>query len=341
MKRSTFWPILLKEFRGYIRGYRAAVVLSIYLGLLLLALWWLYDSITGQVAQGSPLLSAQIGQLLFIGLALAAQALTVFLAPAMTVNAISSEYENATIDVLLTTPLESWQVVLSKLLVGLAFMLLLLICSLPLFSVVVLFGGVELLDIGRVLITLLITAVVGCLLGLFCSAVTRQTYTATILCYALLIAVIGGSFFAANLWSIMHSQTAAPPTYVFVNPLSAMASVLANIQPPEASVIGQLRPVAIVGMLAQGSVTQSGGQLAVLPLYRATWLLYTILSVLFFWICLWLLRTIQRRHAFQFGRTDLVFAGLLVLMFVGAWLARDWWGIGLGQAQFEGGITIV
>ncbi|NJL34693.1 MAG: ABC transporter permease subunit [Chloroflexaceae bacterium] len=142
------WPIVSKELRTQMRGSRPAVLLSIYIGLLLLALLWLYNAVVEQVNLGSPLVSAQIGQVLFIGLTIAVQTLLVFLAPATSVNSISSEHERYTFDILMATPLAAVQILLAKLLVALAFVGLLLVCALPLFSMVVLFGGVELADLG-------------------------------------------------------------------------------------------------------------------------------------------------------------------------------------------------
>ncbi|NJK79897.1 MAG: ABC transporter permease subunit, partial [Chloroflexaceae bacterium] len=289
----------------------------------------LYNAVVEQVNLGSPLVSAQIGQVLFIGLTIAVQTLLVFLAPATSVNSISSEHERYTFDILMATPLAAVQILLAKLLVALAFVGLLLVCALPLFSMVVLFGGVELADLGRVLLTVAITNLLGCVLGLFCSVVTRQTYTATLLCYALLIAIIGGTLFAANIWSVTNAQASAPPEYVVANPLSATAAALASVQPPEVINIGTLRPVAILGLLTQGTVRVDGGAVTVVPVYRATWVLYGGLSLVLFWISLHTVEAVQMRRAWFVSRSDMVLAGLLVLYGVGVWLAREWWLAGL------------
>lgn len=326
---TGFIPILFKEFRTYIRGYRTAVILTVYLALLLLGVWWLYDSITAQVRLGVPLLSPQIGQALYLGLAIALQTLTVFIAPALTLNAVSNEYEQGTIEVLLTTPLAAGQILLTKLLVALAFMLVLLVCTLPLFSVVVLFGGVNPLDAVPAVVTVLLTVLAGCVLGLFCSTVTRQTYVATILCYALLITLVGGTLFAANLWSLTNGQAPAPPAYVVSNPLSAMAAALASNLPPELAGQGQLRPITILGLLSQGTVVQTGTELAVVPIYRATWLLYWFVSLLLFWVSHRALQFVQRRRVLLLGGTDAILVVLLVLSLVVAFVTQDLWRVGL------------
>lgn len=335
---TPLMPILFKEFRTQLRGNRAALLLTLYVGLLLIALGLLYRSVVGQVDFGAPLVSAQIGQALFTGLALATQGLTIYLAPATTVNAISGEHERRTFDMLLKTPLSASQVLLGKLLAALAFVLLLLVAALPLFSVVVLFGGVEMWDISRVLVTVLLSAIMGSLLGLFCSVVTRQTYAATLICYAILTAVIGGTLFAANLWSITHSMQPAPPEYVLINPLSAIASALASARPPEVITTGTLRPLAMLSLLTQGTLIRSGSDITVLPLYRATWLLYGGITLLLFWASLY---GVQPRRRWRVSRID----ALLLLLFLGylgiAWLSRTWWLAGLVPPADEQAIHAV
>lgn len=324
------WPILSKELRTHIRGNRSAVLLSVYLSLLLVALFWLYTAIIDGTNLGAPLVTAQIGQALFIGLALAVQTLIVFLSPAASINSISGEHERYTLDILLATPLSAAQIVLAKLLVALAFLGLLLVATLPLFSVVMLFGGVVLADLGRVLLTLVLSATLGCVLGLFCSTVTRQTYTATLLCYAILVSLIAGTLFAANLWSVTHANAPAPPTYVVANPLSALASALASTQPPGVVAVGTLRPVAILGLLSQGTLVGGGSNLTVLPLYRTTWVLYTGVSLVLFWGALHTVQAAQYRRFWHISRSDIVLGGLLLLYGALVWFGRAWWLAGMG-----------
>lgn len=319
-------PILLKELRATLRGSRAALLITVYVGLGLIAMRLVYGAVTEQLGSGPPIFSAQVGQAVFIGLALAVQGLTVFLAPATTVNSISAEYERRTYDLILATPLTPAQLLVGKLLTGLAFTLLLLLAALPLFSVVVMFGGVTAGDILRVVAVVLGTAAAGAMLGLFCSAAARQTYTATLLCYALLVALVGGTLLAANFWSLTHGMEAAPASYVAANPLSAVASALARTRPPEVVAAETLRPVAALSLLTQGVIAEVQGERVALPLYRATLLIYGAASLLLFWASLHLVRPRQR---WALRRSDAVMLGLCAGYGLLAFLAREWWLAGL------------
>lgn len=325
MSRGPSLPVLFKEFAVQMRGSRAALLIGVYVGLAIIAARLLYGVVTDQLDRGTPLLSAQIGQVIFIGLSLGLQALTVFLAPAMTVNAISGEHERGTFGMLLTTPLTPIQLVSGKFVAALAFLLVLLVTALPVFGVVVLFGGVETQDLLRVLAVLLVTAVLGCAFGLFCSAVTRQTYSATLLCYALLVSLIGGTLFAANLWSLVNSLTAAPPWILVANPLSAMASALQPARPPSSSLTGGLRPLALLSLLTSGALG-SGPSERALPLHRATVVIYPVASLLLFWATLHLVTPLRR---WRLRTVDAALLMLLLGVLVLAYGARAWWLPGL------------
>jgi len=330
-------PILVRELRTQLRGVRSTVLISTFVGLLIAALVFMYRTIAGRAGLGSPLLNAQIGQALFSGLALLLQTLVVFIAPAITVSAISSEVEQRTLDFVVMTPVRPERVLVGKLFGALAYLAVLLCSVIPLFSVVLLFGGVTFRDIVRVLGLVLVTAVFGVMFGLFCSALLRRTAGATILCYTLLVALVGGTLFAATFWSITHSQQPAPPAFVYINPLSAMASALASspsVVPqgagarPAATTISPntLQPLALVGVFAQGTfvAAKQGAGVELIPVYRATMVLLSLLSLVLFWASTHLL---PPRRGFNLRWIDWVMLALVVAALVIAFLSSGWWAV--------------
>jgi ABC-type transport system involved in multi-copper enzyme maturation permease subunit len=320
--------VLFKEFKVFMRGSRAALILTIYVGLATIAARLLTSAVLEQLDRGAPLLSAQIGQVLFIGLSLGLQALTVFLSPAITLNAISHEYERGAFEMLLVTPVPPLQFVIGKLTTGLAFLLLLQLAVAPVCAVVTLFGGVTVADIARVAGILMITMLAGSVFGLFCSALTRQTYSAVLLCYAVLFMLIGGTLFAASVWSLVNGMQLAPPVFVVANPLSAMGAALSEAQPPVVSFTGGLRPLALLIPLTRG-VANLGDLSDAVPLYRATAVLYAGVSLLLLWATIHL--ALPRRR----WRLTTVDAAMALLLLGGVVLAygfRHWWLAGLGIA---------
>jgi ABC-type transport system involved in multi-copper enzyme maturation permease subunit len=323
-------PVLIKEFRALLRGSRAALLITIYVGLALIAMRLVYNSVASAIGSGPPLFNAQIGQSMFIGLSLAVQTLTTFVAPATTVNSISSEHERRTFELLLATPIAATQVLIGKLIAALAFLGLLLVSVFPLYSIVVLFGGVGFIDIARILVTITLTAITGCMLGLICSIVTRQTYSATLLCYVLLVALIGGTIFASNLYSVVRAAMPAPPVYLATNPLAAMASALGRTTLPPVLGTETIQPLVILSLLSEGTLAIDRGRLVGLPTYRVTWTIYTGVSLLLFWLSI---HAIQPTNRWRLSRVDTIMLGLFVIYGLFVWFSRDWWLAGLRLPQ--------
>lgn len=328
MMQQLSIPILFKEFVVQMRGSRMALLLAIFVGVAVITTRLIYGTVIGQLDRGAPLLSAQIGQVLFIGLSLGLQLLTIFLAPAITLNAISTEHERGTALMLQLTPLAPIQVVTGKLVSGLALFGLLLLAALPIFSVVWLFGGINLGDVLRVVTLLSVTAVGGCVFGLFCSALTRQTYAATLICYALLVSLLGGTLFAANVWALLNGMRAAPVSYVVANPLAAMASALVRIQLPADSFTGGLRPLVLLSLLTQGVATPNAPNEGV-PMYRAALVLYGGVSLILFWVTL---HVAAWRQRWRLSKVDAALLMIVLGYVVLAYGARAWWLPGLGIA---------
>jgi ABC-type transport system involved in multi-copper enzyme maturation permease subunit len=327
-------PVLLRELRTQLRGVRATALISTFVGLLIVMLVFMYRSIAERTTLGTPLLNAQIGQALFAGLALLLQTLVLFISPALTVASVSGEHEQRTLDFVLMTPVHGWQVLWGKLLGALAYLLVLLCSVAPLFSVVLLFGGVRAIDVGRAALVVLATGAWGVVFGLFCSVLLRRTAAATTLCYTLLVALVGGTIFAASFWSVTHSQRPAPPVFVYANPLSAMASVLSLSPNPSsgdrqdvaqvpAVSPGTLRPLALVDIFAQGTrIAGAQGGFETIPTFRATLMLLAGAGLLLFWASS---RLIDQRSGWSFSVADGVLLALLVMLVVAAYTQRSWW----------------
>lgn len=131
-------PLLQREFRQRMRTSRAPVVITGYLtSMVLLTFFLLYENVQGQLNLFQPSRSEQV----FFILSLLQMIVVAFLTPAFAAGAISGERERRTLAVLLTTPLSPIAILLGKILSSSALLILLLAVSLPLYSLVFLFGG--------------------------------------------------------------------------------------------------------------------------------------------------------------------------------------------------------
>jgi ABC-type transport system involved in multi-copper enzyme maturation permease subunit len=178
-------PVALKELRGRMRGARAFIVLTIYLlmlstfaSLMYVAVAESSVSVSGQVNIG------EIGRTLFGGIVAIEMVLVAFIAPAFTAGAISGEREHQTLDLLRTTLLSPYLLVLGKLLSSMLYVVLLLLAVIPLQSIAFFFGGVAETEVILSFIILVATALLFSTIGIYFSARSQRTLSASLLTYS-------------------------------------------------------------------------------------------------------------------------------------------------------------
>lgn len=225
--------VLGKELTTRMRGWRAGAIITAYLTLLAaISLIILNTANNNLPSNASYADAASTGKALFQWLAAFQIVLIIFVTPASTADAISSERQRQTLDLLLVTRLSSVGIVLGKLVAGLAFDVLLIVCSLPLFSLVFLFGGVSPDQFVTMFVVFLATTLVLGSLSLFVSTLTRRSgaaVVASMLCTLGLTVGLGlltlalPAFTGANG---LFSNSSALPVTAYFDPIFAFAAAL-------------------------------------------------------------------------------------------------------------------
>ena len=121
-------------------------------------------------------------------------AMILLIIPAITAGSIAGERERQTLDMLLATKMKPHSIVLGKLESSLSSVLMLAVSSLPVLSIVFIYGGVGILELIKFVIILCVSAVFIGSIGIFFSAWARRVTTATILSYLTLILFLVGTF---------------------------------------------------------------------------------------------------------------------------------------------------
>ena len=170
-------PIIVKELRSRMRGWRAFAVLTGALLLMGGISYLLYRIVLAATQYDSTPVSPQIGQAVFVGLMVVELMIVCFITPAVTAGSISGEREKLTYEMLLATPLRPASVLWGKLISALSYVFLLILAGIPMASLVFIFGGVALVDMVKSLVVLLATTVTLGVIGVFMSALLRRTVT--------------------------------------------------------------------------------------------------------------------------------------------------------------------
>jgi ABC-type transport system involved in multi-copper enzyme maturation permease subunit len=280
-----------KELRTRMRGWRSTLILTVYMAILgLIAIGFLLQQSGPSTSQ-----SSQVGIQLFQALAVFQLFLIIFVTPASTAGAISGERQRQTWELLLVTRLSSFGIVWGKLFAGLAFSVLLLFASLPLFSLVFLFGGVAPDDVVHTYIVFLLTVLFLGVASLFISALTSRLAVSMIVSNVVaLILTVGLSLLAVYLQT--YGQPSAQVVQYGpggpVTPPSPPLTPVAQIDPLVAllSALPGNTGGSLLGGL--GTVHHAFGLPVQMPLWVAYSLLVAALSLL-----LLLATTFLVRHA--------------------------------------------
>jgi ABC-2 type transport system permease protein len=232
--RALWNPIVAKEYRSRMRTWRSPTAMTVYI-VLLGGLGW---AVFAAMSYGGPIgyfgAGTNYGQFLFTFLILFQVTLLAFITPALTAGAISSERERQTIDLLFVTPLPPFSVVWGKLFASMSFVVLLLILSVPIFSLVFLFGGVELDQMVYAFLVTAVTALTLGLVGLAFSTFFRRTLVATVAAYGaafvLFVGTLGYGLLFPTLADPQSTTTPAPPAVTVLSPMLPLISIATNQQ---------------------------------------------------------------------------------------------------------------
>ena len=244
---SAAGTIMVKELRSRMRGRRAFIVLTVYLALLAFIAYGAYlvvapiaTDAAGADGFASANASAFIGRSIFTVLSVLQIVLVCVIAPAFTAGQISLEREKQTLDLLISTPLRPGAIVIGKLATALAFVVLMIVAAIPISALVLMYGGAEVHNIVQQQLVLLTTAIGFGAIGIFASALTKRTQTATVLAYSTVIALILGSAMLFGFWQTIAQRDdifglrpngGAPEQIRYLNPMVAMLDVVSGVEP--------------------------------------------------------------------------------------------------------------
>ena len=235
---GSLWinPVLDKEFRLRMRTPRSFIALLSYVLILgLLAIGFIYVSMGFQSQQAGMRFDPSVSRILFYVLSIAQLVLIAFMTPALTAGVISGEREKQTLNILLTTQQSSSAIVLSKLASSLAFMVLIVLATLPVYSIVFLYGGISPSQLMLVFLFYLFTMLLLGAIGIMCSTLFKRTIMAVIMTYGitLVIFVVTGVAYLLLYAVVQQSyySGSVPPKYSWVgfilglNPVGALISI--------------------------------------------------------------------------------------------------------------------
>jgi ABC-2 type transport system permease protein len=291
-------PVMVKELRGRMRGARAFIILTIYLGILVTLVSLVYFVFTAS-SRGlmAPEIRQNLGKIIF-GVVVAMELfLVIFVSPGLTAGAISSEREQQTLDLLRTTLLPARSLVFGKLLAALSFIFMLLLATLPLQSLTFLFGGIAREEFIIANILLMVSALAYTSLGMVFSSIFKRTLFATVLAYACAIFIVFG--LPILVYTVILSMS------VFLTNIGQLTQNMETLLVMIGWLIIAVNPLTTVAITEVILIEQRSIFLATVPLNGDTnylilspWigysLIYLLLSLLFIFLSIRFTRQAER-----------------------------------------------
>ncbi|MFZ5649034.1 MAG: ABC transporter permease [Bacillota bacterium] len=217
-------PVLEKEMRQRFRTIRTPLIISLYLlvigGLSLGYIYLQWRHMPGYYQPGRSrelLLTLSMMQLILLA----------FVTPGLTSGVISAEREKQTLNVLLVTRLKPLGIVTGKMISSCAFMVLILLATLPLYNIIILYGGFSPGQLMGIFAFYLVTVVLFGSVGMACSSFFKKTGSSTVMAYGLVFAIMVGTILLAGF---IYEVTRVPGPGEHTVPL--ISQILQDLSPP-------------------------------------------------------------------------------------------------------------
>ncbi|MDD4494126.1 MAG: ABC transporter permease subunit [Eubacteriales bacterium] len=247
-------PIIEKELKVKMRGWKSPAVICGYIAFLGLVLF-LYFLFTSQMySYGQSYFNPSVAVGSFNTLALVQFIMILLITPALTAPAISGERERQTLDLLLCTTLKPISIIFGKVVASSAHILLLLTASLPVMGVVLMFGGIGIGDLLKLLMFYLITAFMMACMGVFYSTIFKKSVISVVMSYITLFCISAIPLFLYFLYLLVFgiNMSGAPSIWqallIFVpNPIFGYLSMMEGSFNIATEIINALRQGIVSG----------------------------------------------------------------------------------------------
>lgn len=287
-------PVLYKELKVRMRSWRIVWLILIYLAILAMAALLVLFTTTQRFSPYGMDASMAIGA--YTTLAIMQFLLIVFIAPSLTSGSISGERERQTLDLLLCTKMPPRSIIIGKLFSSISQIILLIVASLPIFSIVLLFGGISIMEVFKLFFFYVVVAITMGSIGIFFSTFFKRTTASNVVTYGFILFLLFGTLFINVFYTqlIMRGkafQGVFPLSYV--NPLTAFVSLLYD-QFGGNSAMMNMGMLGIYIPLPRTSVQRST-PLNSIPLWQINIIISIVLSGVMLWLSMLKVNPIKRK----------------------------------------------
>lgn len=191
-------------------GYEAILTMAFLLALLIIQEEANYVYSSGNI----------YGMLvyLFPVVAIAQVVIVALITPIITASSISGEKERQTFDIMMTTCMSPFSIVMGKVTSAVIRILFYVVASMPIMALSFVVGGLSWVNLLYFLLAIILLALFSASIGILCSAFSRKSITAVIMSYCIYGAVYGLTFLPLLLRALFAEDGGESILFLLFNP---------------------------------------------------------------------------------------------------------------------------
>lgn len=232
-------PVYEREYRAGSRSVRFALLLLVF-NFIIGALTLMEMNILVESAKRNSIINYASFLEIFKMVISLELTMVILVSPAFVAGSISNERQSGTLELLLTTKLSPLSIVMGKFFSNFFSILLIMASSIPILSLLFLYGGIRASDILFLCLCMVTLAYWLVAIGIFVSSISKFSSIATALTYAIIIFSIFGTvilyYGGKNMYNTMGMVQESSPTalgwetvFLLFNPMLGFQVVLCGM----------------------------------------------------------------------------------------------------------------
>lgn len=225
-------PVLRKEVKLTVRSFKTPLMIAIFAAAVALVSIVAFEIIINESRHSAIDLQSFIG--VYIAIIIIEAILLMFIVPSLAATAISGERERQTLDILLSTKMSPLSIIIGKLTSSIGKVLLLIVSTIPMISLVFIYGGVEVIHVFQIVGFFMITTIFVGSIGVLISTTFKTSKASTAMTYGVVFFIIIGLtiltyfYFMLNYEYFNRAQAPSLPFWSYINPAIGLGSILMN-----------------------------------------------------------------------------------------------------------------
>ena len=193
-------PIYKKEVRTGTRTAKTAALIVVFNTILAIVAFIIFHNTIKDISSMGALDYSGLTDL-YTFMAYIEFGIIAIIVPAITAGAVVGERERQTLDVMLASKVHTFAIIWGKMLACLQMIVVVCVSSLPVLSIVFVYGGIRLTNLLMLLFAIICTGFYFGSIGIFASCICKRTTVAVIVAYIGMVAVVaftGGVVYVAD-----------------------------------------------------------------------------------------------------------------------------------------------